>query len=188
MPILNLTSTTRAWALSLVAAGVITACSGGSGGDSSGNNTPPSGTPGSNPESSLSFSLNANTPEQPNGGVLQTTLSNNSTRTSATFDELQIKVFAPMCSGCHTGGGTTQPSSMDFTSADASFAALVNQPSTRQPAKMLVAPGNSAQSYLINSLNGTQVSGSRMPMRGAPLNDDLMTAVQMWIDDGAQRN
>ncbi len=189
MPILKLSTTTRAWALLFVAAGFISACN--SGGDSNGNTSAPAGTPGSSPESSLSFAHSADTnipsPAQPNGGVLQTSLAGQTASTQA-FEELQVKVFSPMCSGCHIGGGSTQPSIMDFTSADASYAALVNKPSTRQPNKMLVAPGSSSQSYLINSLNGTQVSGSRMPMRAAPLNDDLMTAVQLWIDQGAKRN
>ncbi|MEE9335377.1 MAG: hypothetical protein V3U65_14905 [Granulosicoccaceae bacterium] len=189
MPISKLNRTTRAWALSFVAAGLITACNGG--GDSNGNSTPPAGTPGSNPESSLSFShttdSNIPSPAQAKGGVLQTILSSQSDSTQA-FAELQLKVFGPMCSGCHSGGGITQPSNTDFSNADASYAALVNQASTRHPNKKLVTPGNSAQSYLVNTLNGTQEGGSRMPMRSTPLNDDLMAAVRLWIDQGAKRN
>jgi len=127
---------------------LLSACDGG--GDKSVNILPPAGEPGSNPQSSLTFSHDLQTldssPAEVKGGVLRTTLSSASQPT-VTLDDLQIMVFGPMCSGCHSGDGLSQPAVFDFSSA-----------------------------------------GSRMPMRSAPLNEDLMTAVRLWIDEGAKRN
>jgi hypothetical protein len=121
---------------------------------------------------------------KPGNSALRTTLA---TQTVASFDDLQVLVFGPMCAGCHTGGGLTQPSVMDLTTADASFAALVNQPGFNEPQSTLVVPGNASSSYLMRTLHGTQTTGSRMPMRAAPLSDELLASVQAWIDNGAPR-
>jgi len=179
----------RAWLLSVLATCLLSACDGG--GDKSVNILPPAGEPGSNPQSSLTFSHDLQTldssPAEVKGGVLRTTLSSASQPT-VTLDDLQIMVFGPMCSGCHSGDGLSQPAVFDFSSADETYATLVNKPSTQHASEVLVVPGNSGQSYLMRSLDGTQLSGSRMPMRSAPLNEDLMTAVRLWIDEGAKRN
>jgi len=101
---------------------------------------------------------------------------------------LNSQKYGRMCSGCHTGGGVTQPSLFDFSSADASHATLVNQASTLHRDKTLFTPGDSSQSYLVDNLTGNQQGGARMPMRSAPLDDELITAVRSWIDQGAKRN
>lgn len=166
---------------------VLVACD-NSGPDSNGNTSAPADAAGSQPLSTLTFATDPNLaggePSNPGNSALRTTLA---TQSATRFDDLQLLVFGPMCAGCHTGGGLTQPSVMDLTTADASFAALVNQPGFNDPQSTLVVPGNASSSYLLRTLHGTQTTGSRMPMRAAPLNEELLASVQAWIDNGAQR-
>ena len=41
---------------------------------------------------------------------------------TVTLAQLQSTIFTPICSGCHTGGGATLPSSMNLSNATASHA------------------------------------------------------------------
>lgn len=156
--------------------------------DVNGNFTANDGEVGSQPRTSFTFAtdpnLVSNRRSNPGEGVLRSTLASNSV---TSFNDLQVLVFGPMCSGCHIGGGQTQPSVMDMTTADASYANLVNQPSTNLPSQTLVIPGNTDTSYLVDLLEGTQATGSRMPMRSSPLSDELIASVRAWIDNGAPR-
>jgi hypothetical protein len=69
---------------------------------------------------------------------------------------------------------------------------LVGVPSEQAPAVLRVHPGDSAASYLIHKLQGTQrqVGGSGTPMpQGSPLLDpQTIDTIKRWIDDGAQDN
>lgn len=152
-----------------------------------GNNTPAEGAPGSQPSTSLTFSpkssANGSTTKN-NTGVFITTLSQ---ADAGTFDDLQVLVFGPMCSGCHIGGGTEQPSLLDFTSSDGSYASLVDFPSMNEPTQSLVKAGNPSASYLLKVLEGTQTSGFRMPLRARPVPDELIAKIRTWIEAGAKR-
>ncbi|HEX5420983.1 MAG TPA: hypothetical protein VFY39_13365, partial [Gammaproteobacteria bacterium] len=55
-----------------------------------------------------------------------------------TLDSIQTNVFTPICSACHTGGGSQLPGSMDLTNADASMLSLVGVASVEQPQVMRV--------------------------------------------------
>jgi len=103
----------------------------------------------------------------------------------AAIDDLQAKIFAPTCSGCHTGGGDTLPASMDFTTTGATIESLINVQSVQEPQLTRVVPGNADASYLINKLEGTQLVGSQMPFRGTPLTEAEIATVRAWIDEGA---
>lgn len=108
---------------------------------------------------------------------------------ATTLSELQSSIFGPRCSGCHTGGGASLPSSMDLSSAAASYAALVNVPSTEQPAVLRVIPNNPAGSYLVRKLEGdASISGARMPFGGPFLSANDMDKVRSWINSGAPNN
>jgi len=108
---------------------------------------------------------------------------------AATLSELQSSIFTPMCSGCHTGGGSVLPGSMNLSSAAASFASLVGVPSEEQPGVLRVAPNNSAGSYLVRKLAGDpSISGARMPFGGPFLSENDMNKVRSWIDSGAPNN
>lgn len=107
---------------------------------------------------------------------------------SPNLDDIQAKVISPVCSGCHFGGGETLPSSMDLTSADSTYNALINNFSIQEPNKLRILPGISVESYLLQKLEGNQKVGSQMPFRGIPLDDEVLNAIKTWIDDGANRS
>ncbi len=68
---------------------------------------------------------------------------------------------------------------------DASYAAIVNQPSVERPALKRVDPGNPDASYLLQKVSGTAAVGGRMPLGGPPLPADAIAALRQWILDGA---
>jgi mono/diheme cytochrome c family protein len=108
---------------------------------------------------------------------------------TVTLAQLQSSIFTPICSGCHTGGGSSLPSSMNLTSASASFAALVGVASTEQPSVLRVSAGNPDASYLVRKIEGAAgITGGRMPLGGAPLDPALIANVRTWITEGAQNN
>jgi hypothetical protein len=119
-------------------------------------------------------------------GPLSVTVSN---VVVATLSQLQANIFTPMCSGCHTGGGAVLPSSMNLSSAAASFAGLVNVAAEEQPTVLRVKPNDSSASYLIRKLAGEPgISGARMPLGGPFLSASDMDKVRSWINSGAPNN
>lgn len=109
---------------------------------------------------------------------------------AATLDALQASVFTPSCavSGCHTGPTSNSlPSGMDLSTADASFTNLVDVTSIQQPTLSRVAAGDPANSYLVQKVEGTAASGSRMPLGGGALDQAVIDDIRQWIADGANR-
>ncbi len=107
-----------------------------------------------------------------------------------TLDDIQAAVFSPSCAtvNCHTGPtSTTLPSGLDLSSADASFANLVGVSSLQQIAILRVVAGDPDNSYLIQKLEGTAASGSRMPLGAGPLAPSVIADIRQWITEGAQR-
>jgi len=124
------------------------------------------------------------------GGDFEATFSLDVPGSGATLDELQASVFTPSCgfSGCHsgpTGGGL--PAGLNLSSADASFANLVGVASLQQPALSRVAAGDPDNSYLVQKVEGTAASGSRMPLGGGALDQALIDDLREWISNGANR-
>lgn len=106
----------------------------------------------------------------------------------ATLSELQAQVFTPMCSGCHSGNGSSLPGVQNLTAGN-SYAALVGVASIEQPSLMRVAPGDANNSYLIRKLEGAAgITGSRMPLGGPPLDTATLDRVKSWIAAGAPNN
>jgi len=103
------------------------------------------------------------------------------------LDDIQAKVFSPVCSGCHSGGGQSLPGIMDLSNADASYGNLVNTPSQQQTELDRVSANDADSSYLIMKLEGTQSTGSQMPFRGTPLDTAVVDAIRGWINTGAAR-
>lgn len=150
------------------------------------------------------YSISWNTTTVPNGPVtltaeardaagnigLSTAIAVTVSNTAAvTLAQLQTSIFAPKCSGCHTGGGGGLPGSMNLSSANASFAALVNVASLQQPALMRVTPGNAEASYIIHKLEGRAgITGVRMPQGGPFLSTAEIDSVKAWINAGATNN
>ena len=79
------------------------------------------------------------------------------------------------------------PVGLDLSSADASFANLVNVASLQVQSLNRVTPGDADQSYLVQKLEGTAASGTRMPQGGPFLDQASMDVIRQWIDGGALR-
>ncbi len=108
---------------------------------------------------------------------------------ATTLAQLQSTIFTPRCSGCHSGGGASLPSSLNLTSAANSLAALVGVASSQQATVMRVAANNVAGSYLVRKLEGAStISGSRMPLGGPFLDQPTIDTVKSWINNGAPNN
>ena len=117
------------------------------------------------------------------------TVTVNNAVAATTLSQLQATIFTPRCSGCHTGGGGSLPSSMNLSSAAASFAALVNVASVEQPTVLRVKPNDDGASYLVRKLEGdASISGVRMPQGGPFLSTADMDKVKSWINAGAINN
>jgi hypothetical protein len=124
------------------------------------------------------------------GGNFESTFSISTAAMSATLDDIQAAVFGPTCSsaGCHSGpAGGGLPGGMDLTTADASFASLVGVSSVQQPSLSRVAAGDPDNSYLVQKIEGTAATGSRMPLGGAALDQAVIDDIRQWIADGANR-
>jgi mono/diheme cytochrome c family protein len=105
---------------------------------------------------------------------------------TVTLAQLQETIFTPVCSGCHTGGGSALPASMNLSSAAASFASLVGVASEQRPALSRVASNDPTNSYLVHKIEGgPNIVGSRMPLTGTPLTPEQIANVRAWIQSGA---
>ena len=103
-----------------------------------------------------------------------------------TLSSIQANIFTPKCAipGCHVPGGGG-PMSLQ---AGASFNNLVNVNSvTSNPAGVRVVPNNAANSILYLRVSGN-TRGAQMPTTGQKLSATELTAIQTWINNGAQNN
>jgi hypothetical protein len=105
--------------------------------------------------------------------------------TEATLASIQANVFTPRCAGCHDGDGSTLPGVLDLTSESASRASLVGIASIQVPSLQRVLPGDPANSYLVQKVEGTAAGGGRMPLGQTPLNQTTIDAIRQWITNGA---
>jgi uncharacterized protein (TIGR03118 family) len=124
--------------------------------------------------------------------ALTVTVANGTPPTVMTLTQIQAQVFTPKCSGCHNGSvpaGGALPGSQNLTSSGASFANLVNVASLEQPALLRVKPGDPANSYLIQKLEGAAtITGQRMPFGGPFLDQATIDQIKAWIASGAPIN
>lgn len=117
----------------------------------------------------------------------------NTVTPTVTLTQLQTQIFTPICSVCHTGGGTGLPSVQNLT-AGHTFANIVNVPSIEQPTLLRIKPNDPTNSYLLQKIEGAPgISGSRMPLGcGSSANPCLDQAtidlVKTWISQGALNN
>jgi uncharacterized protein (TIGR03118 family) len=108
---------------------------------------------------------------------------------AATLTQLQAQIFGPICSGCHTGIGTSLPGVQNLTSVAATYKSLVGVPSIEQPAVERVKPGDPDASYIVLKLEGAaSISGARMPFGGPYLSAAQIAQVESWISAGALDN
>jgi len=115
----------------------------------------------------------------------------NAAPAATTLTQIQATVFTPICSGCHNGSqppSGSLPGSQNLTIGN-SFANLVNMASKEQPGLLRVKPGDPANSYLIQKLEGAaSISGSRMPFGGPFLDQATIDQIKSWIASGAPNN
>jgi uncharacterized protein (TIGR03118 family) len=117
----------------------------------------------------------------------------NTTVAQVTLTQLQTQIFTPICSGCHTGVGTSLPGVQNLT-AGHTFANVVNVASIEQPGLLRIKPNDAANSYLVKKILGAPgITGSRMPFGcGTTSNPCLDQAtidmVQTWVNQGALNN
>jgi len=107
---------------------------------------------------------------------------------TVTLAQLQATIFTPICAACHTGVGTTLPGAQNLTAGN-TWASLVNVASLEMPTLKRVLPGDAANSYVIQKLEGAAgISGARMPLGGPYLDQATIDKVKAWIADGALDN
>jgi hypothetical protein len=99
-----------------------------------------------------------------------------------TLAVIQEEVFTPICSTCH--GGANPAAGQNLSSIENSIASLINVDSSNPDFKR-VLPGDSLNSYLYLKITGNSLAGSRMPLGGAALPDDMINVIKQWIDHGA---
>lgn len=99
------------------------------------------------------------------------------------LESIQKHVFGPHCIACHAG--STAEQGMRLDSAGNSYYALVDVRSNQNPLKDRVEPGDADDSYLIDKLEGTQLTGEQMPKDSNPLDAETIAVIRQWIADGA---
>jgi uncharacterized protein (TIGR03118 family) len=110
-----------------------------------------------------------------------------------TLTQLQTQIFTPICSGCHTGVGTTLPGVQNLT-AGHTFANVVNVASIEQPSLLRIKPNDAANSYLVKKILGAAgITGSRMPFGCGTTSDPCLDQatidmVVTWVNQGALNN
>lgn len=120
--------------------------------------------------------------------TVSATVSNSTGPTPYTFTEIQTQIFTPTCavSGCHTGGS---PAAGQNLSAGVAYAQIVGVASSEVPSLQRINPGNAAQSYMIQKLEGTAgITGQRMPFGGPYLPQATIDRIRAWVDAGAPNN
>jgi hypothetical protein len=83
----------------------------------------------------------------------------------ADFTYVATQILAPKCAlsnSCHQGEGGNVAGYLDFTSMGSAYTSLVNRASQIDPSRMLVVPGNPAQSFL------TVMTGQIKPAEADP--------------------
>jgi hypothetical protein len=105
---------------------------------------------------------------------------------SADFESIQENIFTPICTVCHAGGSAPEGLRLDAAN---SYNLLVGVPSTEVPSIMRVKPGDPANSYIIQKLQGIAAVGKQMP-DGCPTSQPCLTDaqigfIQQWITNGA---
>jgi hypothetical protein len=101
---------------------------------------------------------------------------------TADFDSIQANIFTPICSVCHIGGGAPEGLHLDAAN---SYNLLVGVPSTEVASLPRVKPGDPANSYIIQKLQGHAAVGAQMPLGGPYLSADTIAFIQQWITNGA---
>ncbi|MET0506555.1 MAG: hypothetical protein ABWZ78_00040, partial [Burkholderiaceae bacterium] len=94
-------------------------------------------------------------------------------------------IFTNNCTRCHSG--SSAPRGLRLDSAN-SYANLVNVASSEVPSLLRVKPGDDANSYLVQKIEGTAAVGGRMPLNSTPLSAANINLIRRWIAEGASNS
>ncbi|HEY0768301.1 MAG TPA: CHRD domain-containing protein [Steroidobacteraceae bacterium] len=131
--------------------------------------------------------VNVVTPADPQGAIRGQINASSTPPAAPTLTQLKSSAFS-VCGGCHTGGGSSLPASMDLTPSHI-YASIVNVASVEQSALKRVKPGDPDNSYVVQKLQGSAgITGGRMPLGGPYLDQATIDQVRAWISAGAQNN
>ena len=100
-------------------------------------------------------------------------------------DSIQA-VFTANCSfdGCH--GGTSPQRGMDLTDAVTSYEHIVGIAANEVATFDRIAPGDSANSYMVMKLHDDpRIIGQPMPFGAYPLDQVLVSRIALWAQQGA---
>jgi hypothetical protein len=90
------------------------------------------------------------------------------------------------CINCHTG---SFPQGNLTLVEGQSYGQLVNRRSSFKAGAVLVIPGDPANSYMVQKIEGASgLVGDRMPLGGPFLTDDQISVIRDWIRMGAPNN
>ena len=112
-----------------------------------------------------------------------------------TFASIQRDIFQasdssgrPSCTSCHNpNGGAFRAVGLDLSTEG--YASLVGVASRQRPNVLRVAPGDPANSYLIQKIEAqADIVGVRMPQRGPFLTDGQIAMIERWIELGAKND
>jgi len=112
-----------------------------------------------------------------------------------TFASIQRDIFEstdsagrPACTNCHTNVGRNPAGGMNLVH-DLAYDQIVNVASARKAGAIRIIPGDPANSYLIQKVEGAaSITGNRMPTNGPYLTDGQIMILRRWITIGAPRN
>ena len=100
-------------------------------------------------------------------------------------DSIQ-EVFTQNCANSDCHGGATPQQGQDLTDAVTSYAHIVGVASNEKPAFLRIAPGDSANSYMVMKLrNDPRKGGQPMPLGNYPLDAALTMRIAAWAQQGA---
>ncbi len=110
---------------------------------------------------------------------------------TVTFSHDIVPIFQSNCNSCHHPGNAT---AVDLTHPFDPATGIVNRPNTwtNASAKLIVDPGNVANSFLIRKVEATdlnpEVEGERMPWNVPRLTAEEIASVRQWIQSGANND
>lgn len=94
----------------------------------------------------------------------------------------------PACTSCHNTRFARFNGNLDLSEGNA-FANLVGVPSRDKPGAIRVIPGDPANSYLVQKVEGAPgIVGDRMPKTGPFLTSGQILVIRRWIELGARND
>lgn len=101
------------------------------------------------------------------------------------YNTIQSHIFNTTCVTCH-GGSSGEPAAHLYLTAENSYGALVNQPSTKVEDGTLVIPGDPENSVLHKVINEGNTAGLSFSHENMITSSVLLKLIDAWISDGAK--